>query len=191
LQSDTQSKTQAKRSSSEAIIERSALDADRNGFRMNGAKIYPELIVDLLINGHKVKFRALGYSMYPTILNGDEITIEPIKPEAIRVGDIIFYRNQESLVAHRVVKIEIKNDTHNDSQSSVLSTQSCFILRGDARPICDAPVVAEQILGKVVLIETNGRRIDPYCIRIKLHYKTRRFCFRIKRLLLRSSSRSA
>ena len=121
--------------------------------------------------------------MYPTILNGDEITVEPIKTEAIRVGDIILYRDEENLIAHRVVKIQIKNDTYNDSQSSVLSTQSCFILRGDARPSCDDPVTAEQVLGKVVLIETNGRAIDPYRFKAKLTFNVRRVVFRLKRFM--------
>jgi signal peptidase I len=121
--------------------------------------------------------------MYPSILNGDEITVEPIKPEAIEIGDIILYRDQENLIAHRVVKIEFKNDIHNHAQSSVLSPQSCFILRGDARPVCDDPVAAEQVLGKVVLIETNGRVFDPYSFKAKLFFNVRRVVLRIKRFL--------
>jgi hypothetical protein len=65
-----------------------------------------------------------------------------------------------------------------------------FILRGDAAISDDAPVSSEQILGKVVSIERNGRRIDLYCLRIKVHYKTRRFASRIKRLLLCLKSRA-
>ena len=64
-----------------------------------------------------MKFRAPGYSMYPTLLHDDVITVEPVKPGAIRVGDIILYQDQESLIAHRVVQIENKSD----SRSSVLS----------------------------------------------------------------------
>jgi signal peptidase I len=150
---------------------------------MDGAKIYPELIADLLFNGHKVKFRAPGYSMYPTILHEDVITVEPVETSDIRVGDIILYRDRANLIAHRVVKIEIKNDTQNDPQSSVLSTQSCFILRGDARPACDDPVAAEQVLGKVVLIETNGRGLDPYGFKSKLTFNVRRLAYRLKRFL--------
>ena len=199
LQLDTQSKTQAKRSSSETLIKRSAPDADRNGFRTDGAKIYPELIADLLLNGHKVKFRAPGYSMYPTILHDDVITVEPVDPSAVRVGDIVLYQNESSLIAHRIIKILKRSERNSRSAPQGPQDRSAppikagtstsetllFILRGDARPACDDPVAAEQILGKVVLVETNGRRIDPYCRRIKLHCKTRRFGSRIKRLLLR------
>lgn len=149
------------------------------------------------MNGHRVKFRAPGYSMYPTILHEDVITVEPVDPSAVRVGDIVLYRNENSVIAHRVVKIEIKNDIHNDSQSSArglprrshahsvtkTGTQSFFILRGDARPACDDPVAAEHILGKVVLVETNGRNINPYGFKAKLISNVRRLVSRLKRFL--------
>jgi signal peptidase I len=183
LQWDAQSKAQAKRSSSETLLERSAPDADRNGILIEHAKILPGLISDLLRSGKRVRFRAPGYSMYPTILNGDEITVEPIKPDAIKVGDIILYRDQESLIAYRVVKKEIQKEISNDAQSSVLSAQSYYILRGDARPACDDPVAAEQVLGKVLRIETNGRGINPYSFKAKIIFIARRLVFRLKRFM--------
>jgi hypothetical protein len=195
LQLDTQSKTQAKRSSSETLLKRSAPDADRNGFRTDGAKIYPELIADLLLNGHKVKFRAPGYSMYPTIMNGDEITVEPIKPDAVRVGDIILYQDQEDLIAHRIIKILKRSERNSRSAPQGPQDRSAppikagtstsetllFILRGDARPACDDPVAAEHILGKVALVETNGRGLNPYGFKAKLIFNVRRWVSRLKR----------
>ena len=139
---------------------------------------FAQVCIDLLRSGKRVRFRAPGYSMYPTILNGDEITVEPVKPDAIRVGDIILYKDKENLIAHRVVRIENEGDT----QSSVLSPQSCFIPRGDARPVCDDPVAADHILGKVVLIETNGRSINPYSFKAILIFNIRRVVLRLKRL---------
>jgi hypothetical protein len=65
-----------------------------------------------------------------------------------------------------------------------------FLLRGDAAIKDDAPVGSAQILGKVVAIERNGRRIDPYYLRIKLHYKIRRLASRIKKLFLCPNLRS-
>jgi len=117
--------------------------------------------------------------MYPTILHEDVITVEPVEAYTLKVGDIALYRKENSLIAHRVVKIEIKND----SQSSVLSPQSYFILRGDARPASDDPVAAEQVLGKVVRIETNGRGINPYGFKAKITFNVLRLVFRLKRFL--------
>ena len=145
---------------------------------------FKKICTELLHKGHSVKFRAPGVSMYPTIWDGDLITVEPKNLADVCVGEIILYYHENGVVAHRVVNIKTP-------QSSVHSTQHLLLLRGDAAINDDAPVNSERILGKVVAIERNGRRIDPYCLRIKLHYKTRRFCSRIRRLLLRSSSRSA
>ena len=175
--------SEPKRSSSETLIKRSAPDADRNDLRIDEAKIFPELISDLLANGLKVKFRAPGYSMYPTILHEDVITVEPVRPEEVQVGDIVLYRNENSVIAHRVIKIENKSSIHTDSQSSVISPQSFFILRGDARPACDDPINAEQILGKVVSVERNGRCMNSYSLKIRLTFYVRRLVSCLKRFL--------
>jgi signal peptidase I len=183
--------------SSETLLERSAPDANRNGLCIDREKIYPELIVDLLMNGHRVKFRAPGYSMYPTILHEDVITVEPVDPSAVRVGDIVLYRNENSLIAHRVIKILKRSERNSRSApqgpqdrsappiEAGLSTSETllFILCGDARPACDDPVAAEHILGKVVLVETNGRNINPYGFKAKLISNVRRLVSRLKRFL--------
>jgi hypothetical protein len=163
---------------------------------MNGVKIYPELIADLLNNGHRVKFRAPGHSMYPTILNGDEITVEPIKPDAIEVGDIILYQVKENPIAHRVINILKRSERNSRSAPQGPQDRSGsptwarpssetlqFILRGDASPACDAPVAAEQVLGKIVFIDSNGRGLDPYGFKVKLTAIVRRFVLRLKRFL--------
>jgi signal peptidase len=137
---------------------------------------FERVCAELLRQGHDIKFRAPGNSMYPTICDGDLIMIHPIKPSEVIVGDIILYRHENGVVAHRVVNIQI-------SQSSVLSTQHSFLLRGDAAIVYDDPVRADQILGKVVSIERNVRRFDPYCLRNSLLYKARRLAARIKKLL--------
>jgi signal peptidase I len=172
-------KPRAERSSSETLIKRNASDTDRNGVWIDDAKILPELISDLLTDGRKVRFCAPGDSMYPTILNGDEITVESIKPEAINVGDIILYRNKNSVIAHRVVRTENKSESH--FQSLVLTPQTHFIFRGDAAVVFDDPVSAEQILGKVICVEREGRRVNPYTRKAIIRYKARRLAARVKR----------
>jgi signal peptidase len=95
--------------------------------------------------------------MHPTICHGDVITVEPVVPAKLNRGDIILYHLQDSLIAHRIVNIEEKN-----------GCGLTFILRGDASTSCDAPVKSEQVLGKVVRLERDHRRIDPYSRRVKL-----------------------
>ena len=116
-----------------------------------------ELGGELLSLGFGVSFRAPGTSMHPTIRNGDVITVEPVAPAKLKIGDIILYRFRGGFIAHRLVSVEERN-----------GCGLSFILRGDASSTCDQPVEAEQILGKVVCLERGHRIIDPYRLRVRL-----------------------
>ena len=151
---------------------------------------FEQACVELLREGYLVKFRAPGDSMYPTICDGDLITVEPIKPSDVIAGDIILYRREYGVVAHRVMRILKRSEQNSqgapeDPQDRSSSETLQFLLRGDAAINDDDPVRSSQILGKVVSIERNGRQIDPYHLRIKLRYKIRRLACHIKRLFLR------
>jgi len=185
-------KSQAKRSSSETLLKRSAPETEWNELwnsSNDSADLFSEMIEDTLNRGHSIRFRAPGNSMYPTICDGDLIIVEPIKPAAVIVGDIILYQHKSKVTVHRVMRILKRSEENLRSalqgpQDRSLSETLEFFFRGDAAITDDAPVRCEQILGKVVAIERNGRRIDPYRLRIKLRYKTRRLARRIKRLFL-------
>ena len=181
---DTLLRTRAKRSSSKTLIKRSAPDA----YRLDDAKVFPNLVSDLLNIGHRVRFRAPGHSMYPTVLHQDVITVEPVDASAVKVGDIILFRNKQSLIAHRVITILKRSEKNSRSAPKGLQDRSSsetlqFILRGDARPANDNPINAEQILGKVVCVERNGRCINPYHLKAQLTFYIRRLVSRLRRLL--------
>ena len=191
LKSNSLLKIRAKRSSSETLIKRCAPDTNRNGVWTNGAKIFPELISDLLTDGHKVKFRAPGDSMYPTICNGDVITVTPLGASSVTNGDLILYQHRSGVTAHRVMRIIKRSEENSRSAPKGPQDHSSretleFYVRGDAAINNDAPVSSGQILGKVVSIERNGCRIDPYNFRVKLLYNARRLAARLKRLLSHS-----
>ncbi len=86
--------------------------------------------------------------MYPTIREGDVITVAPIAPDSVQRGDIILYRFKCGVVAHRVVKI-------------VRTREGGFryVFAGDTWGARDEPVLGEQILGKVISATRSGRRI--------------------------------
>ena len=171
--------------------------------------MFPELITDLLQEGYKVSFRAPGHSMFPAIMANETIVVEPIDPATVRLGDIILYRTNGRIIAHRVVGIEKENCTDDISAADVaahglsreciegdepLSKRSAqqvkrslnevlqFVLRGDASAACDAPVKAGQILGKIVSIERNGCFIEPYGFTYKIGCLATFWGGRIKRL---------
>jgi hypothetical protein len=151
--------------------------------------MFPELIKELLQDGYKVNFRAPGHSMYPTIMANETILVEPIHPGAARIGDILLYQTNGRLVAHRVVHINMPAGNSNssnskyDTQSAALKFLPSFTFRGDACPSCDAPVRADQILGKIVAIERNGYSVSPYSLTHKFGCLAHRWSSRLKEML--------
>jgi hypothetical protein len=185
LELNTLSKIRAKRSSSETLLKRSAPDAEWNGLWIDNTDLFSELLEETLNRGHSIRFRAPGDSMYPTIRNGDILTVTPIETASITIGDIILYRHKSGVTAHRVVRTLKQSEedslrTPQGSQNRSSSETLRFFLRGDAAVVFDDPVSADQILGKVTLVERSGRRIDPYSFRAKIRFKARRLaaCFR-------------
>jgi hypothetical protein len=79
-----------------------------------------KLITELLQDGYTVNFCASGHSMYPTILANETIVVEPIDPGSVRLGDIILYRTNSRLTAHRVIRIE--KETNADLSEPFWST---------------------------------------------------------------------
>ena len=131
-----------------------------------------ELSTQLLREGKSVRFRAPGRSMYPTIRENEPITVAPVKSQDVKVGDIILYRSGESVIAHRVQRIE--GDEVNRLR---------FILCEDTWGTLDAPVESQQILGKVVSVERAGRNIDPYSTQAKIRLLVHTIASRLKRYI--------
>jgi polysaccharide export outer membrane protein len=98
----------------------------------------------LLQEGYSIEFRATGSSMYPTIKDGEMITVQPVEISNIKTGDIVLYRNRTGVIAHRVIYVKGTDQ---------------LLLCGDSSNSFDAPVMPEQILGKVTSIKRGGRKI--------------------------------
>ena len=91
------------------------------------------------------RFKASGVSMYPTIRNGDIITISSLKGLKLKPGDIVAFRHPtgEKLAVHRIISI---------------GSDSCLI-RGDNSPDPDGLVRESDILGLVTKVERNDHAI--------------------------------
>jgi len=108
--------------------------------------LFDDLAADILGQGSYLRFRAHGNSMAPFIRNGDIILVEPKKASELHIGDIVFYRRAGGRhVAHRLI-----GKSGNDG-SLVLKT------RGDNLRYLDGSVFPEQVLGRVIRIEGQGR----------------------------------
>jgi len=130
----------------------------------NTSKLLLDLTTELLRQGTTVRFRPSGRSMYPSIREGELVTVEPVVASEVTLGDIVLYRSERGLIAHRVVG-------SSPSQSSALSPH--YILQGDSSLCCDEPVGAERILGRVVGVERDGRSVALASRGAKLWHKAR------------------
>ncbi|MFH1202024.1 MAG: signal peptidase I [Candidatus Omnitrophota bacterium] len=116
-------------------------------------EIFREVFSDLLKSGVNVRLKALGWSMHPTIKNGEYVIIKAIDYKDTKIGDIIACQNisNKKMIIHRLVK------KINHNESFVLFT------KGDNNlgRTTDSPIESKDyILGKVIRIENDGKIID-------------------------------
>lgn len=104
-----------------------------------------ELVDEVARTVGEVRLKVTGASMLPALWPGDVVTVRRCDPAAVRPGQIILYRREGKLTAHRVHRI----------------SPNLLITRGDSVPSCDPPVGALGIVGQVVGILRNGRPVDP------------------------------
>src|SRR2546427_346981 len=115
---------------------------------MSAALRFIELLEDVLRGGHRVRFRAPGWSMHPTICHDEIITVAPLGRAPVRTGDVLLYRQGRTAIAHRV--IQVRSSSGGAAE---------LVLRGDAAAVSDRPVRLEQVLGRVQAVERSGRRV--------------------------------
>jgi signal peptidase I len=109
------------------------------------AELLRESCAALLRDGQRVRFRATGLSMDPTIRDGDVLTVEPVDLGEVRPGEILLYRTARGVIAHRLVRCE------------TAEAQLRYVLRGDASGTCDPPVSYGDVLGRATAVR-RGRR---------------------------------
>lgn len=89
-----------------------------------------------------VPLTVLTGSMTPTYRPGDIVIVQPVPAESLAIGDVVTFQpisDDPRLTTHRIVDIVSQNGT-------VISV----ITRGDANNVDDAPIIPEQIQGKVI-----------------------------------------
>lgn len=129
-----------------------------------------ELVADVAFNFGEVRLKVTGASMIPAIWPGDVITVCRRHIAELQPGHIVLYRREGMLVAHRLTCI------HGDLVTT----------RGDSLEHNDPPITASDILGQVVHLVRNGRRVhlrqswwqrisssilqrSDFCMRVTLH----------------------
>ena len=101
-------------------------------------------IEQLLADGHPIRIRPQGYSMYPLFIPGrDEAIIEPVTPDRLRRNDVALYRRDQGIL-HRICRV----------------TKEGFYLVGDNQSEIEGPLRPDQFRGKLAEVIRNGRQFS-------------------------------
>lgn len=109
---------------------------------------------ELLKEGITLKVTAGGLSMFPFLRKGDIIYFKKQKTENYKKGDIIVFKTSEKFIAHRLIKL--KNEKN----------KIMVICKGDSLLKYDKAFPVNQILGKVISVERNDKKVDYMSDRI-------------------------
>jgi signal peptidase I len=103
-----------------------------------------ELVTEVAHSFGEVCLQVTGSSMIPAIWPGDVVAVRRSELGKLRPGQIVLYRQERGLVAHRIVHI----------QGNLLTT------RGDTLWDDDPPVKASDLVGQVLSLVRNGQRVN-------------------------------
>ena len=109
-----------------------------------------ELIGGLLDSGRDASFRVLGWSMHPTIRNGERVTLRRLGPLGARPGDIVAFRRRDQLVLHRVLEVRLDEDW-----------ELAYLTAGDGLKRDDGVQNERAIVGKVIRVHAPAGDWSP------------------------------
>jgi signal peptidase I len=100
---------------------------------------------EILKSGCELRMETVGGSMLPALRAGDIVIVRPACASDVTVGDVIVFRQGNTLVAHRLIRKSGANG------ATVLMT------KGDFKRDYDELLPADKVLGKVITVERQGR----------------------------------
>jgi signal peptidase I len=101
----------------------------------------------------EVRLRVFGTSMVPSILPGDLVTVHRASLKDISPGEVVLFFQNGRLFVHRVVDRKVAATLDGPSESFLLT-------RGDRLRDDDPAVSSSELLGRVVFIERDNRKVE-------------------------------
>jgi hypothetical protein len=102
---------------------------------------------EVLRSAGQLRLRVNGWSMLPAVMPGDTLVLERASIDDVAEGEIVLFHRERRFFIHRAVR---KADHKGE-----------LLTRGDAMIRPDPPVKRHELLGKILWIERNGRRVAP------------------------------
>ncbi len=104
-----------------------------------------ELVADVARAFAEVRLKVTGASMLPTVWPGDILVVQRRNFDQLHPAQVILCLRDGELVAHRIVR----------------RSGEFLVTRGDSLLHNDRPFQTENVVGQVISILRNGRRLSP------------------------------
>jgi signal peptidase I len=128
-------------------------DSPASRKRNNSMELACGLAGEVVRNFGEVRLRVFGTSMVPSVFPGDLVLIHRANMEEISIGEIVLFLQIGRLFVHRVVDRKVMTVAGGREESFLIT-------RGDRQRYNDSPVSSSQLLGRVVSIEREHRKVD-------------------------------
>jgi signal peptidase I len=117
------------------------------------------LVGEVVGNAGRVRLLVSGTSMVPAMRPGDLITVESADLLRITLGEIVVFKREGRLVAHRVTAIFAAPAQLTDGNAREQLSHTRLITRGDRARHDDSAISSSELLGRVTQIERGSRRV--------------------------------
>lgn len=97
-------------------------------------------IRDVLLRTEAMRFRVAGWSMYPTLWPGDQLTAELVSPAQLQVGDLVLIHQRGRVICHRLIAVQ------------AAESEPRLVTRGDGQSGSGDMIRPDHALGRVVAV---------------------------------------
>ncbi len=104
-----------------------------------------DFVEALLDDALTLEIKMQGYSMFPTLKNGDTAHVEKCTPDKVKRGDILVFKHNSKFIAHRYLKTKNENG------------HLYFLAKGDNNRHYDSLFNEKELVGKVISATINGK----------------------------------
>jgi signal peptidase I len=114
-----------------------------------------ELARGKLAQGALLRLRVSGQSMAPLVERGDLVLVQRVNPADLRRGDLVLVEQGGGFLVHRLVAAPRRRGARSCGPDAH-QVQT----KGDNASYADLPLLPQDVLGRVVAVERDGRRIE-------------------------------